>query len=155
MAFFGRGPNRIQNLLTAKDSYSSYKEEVIKDSPYDISLNEYREILNEVNKEIMNMVIDEGESVKLPFLGPLDIMKYKMKLGRTKWIPVDFKKSAELGKRIINNNEHTGGYKYAFRWSKQKTRLMFVHFYRFIPSRRNKRHLAYILNNRIRDYFEK
>ncbi len=155
MGYFGRGPNRIQNPLTFKDSYLSYKEEVIKDSPYDISKSEYKEILNEINKEIMNMVIDEGESVKLPFLGVLDIMKYKMKLGRTKWIPVDFKKSAELGKRIINNNEHTGGYKYTFRWCKQKVRLMFIHFYRFIPSRRNKRHLAYILNNRIRDYFEK
>ena len=101
------------------------------------------------------MVIDDGEIVSLPHLGNFDIIKHKIRLGRTKWIPTDFKKTLELGQRIINTNEHTGGYKYAFRWSKKNIASRKPRRYRFIPSRANKRHLAYILNNRIRDYFQR
>lgn len=155
MAFFGRGKNKIQAPLTFRDSYESLQKEVIKGSPYDISLSDYKDILFTANKEISNMIIDEGESLKIPNLGVFDIVKYKMKLNRTKWIPVDFQKSAELGQRIINLNEHTKGYKYTFRWSKIGVRTACISYYRFVPTRRNKRHLAYILKNNIRDYFEK
>lgn len=156
MAFWGRGKNKYRNPLKEGDAYKDYIKGVDKGSPYDITLKEYREICYAVNKEIARMIIDEGDQVRLPNIGTFDIVKFKVRYGKSHWIPTDFKKSEELGMRILNLNEHTNGYKYVFRWSKRGVAIIRgVSKYKFISTRRNKRYLAYILNNRIRDYFEK
>ena len=53
MAFFGRGPNRVQEPYTLKHVYSFYKNEVEGSRIYDLEYSEYVDITTDFYKEII------------------------------------------------------------------------------------------------------
>ena len=86
-------------------------------------------------------------------MGSLRVKKTKMNFTDKNTLRVDWQASKKFNKRIYHLNEHTGGYKYRFYWSRGIIKNITA--YSFIPTRTNSRRLASILkdNNRELDYF--
>lgn len=125
-------------------------------SPYFVSYEIYSKILKLYFKEIVNIVLEKGDSFKLPCnLGAFQIVKKKMDFSK-RLLPgvIDWKNSLEYHKLIHHINDHSDGYKYLFKWNKRWAKTINITKYRFIATRDNKRLLAYKIINRIRDYFE-
>ena len=57
-------------------------------------------------------------------------------------------------KMIFHLNEHTNGFKYRAYWCKHNMLTTNKTHYQLVMTRDNKRHLAQILKNRVRDYVE-
>ena len=96
--------------------YKTYHK-INKDVPY----VRFKRILDECNKNILDIILNRSEVFKMPFgLGIVCICTYKPKTFTDKSLSVDYKASAEYGKRIYHLNEHSDGYKYRLFWSKQK-----------------------------------
>lgn len=64
---------------------------------------------------------------------------------------MDYKASAEEGKRIYHLNEHSGGYKYRLYWSKIPKTFPDRYRYQLQLVRKNKRELAQLIFNH-KDY---
>lgn len=155
MAFFGRGKNKVQDPYTLSDMYENYIKDKEEDSPYDISYQEYRLIIEDYIKMVMNEVLDNASTFKLPFkLGSIRIIKLDSSLGRKRRYSIDFGLTQKYGKAIYHLNEHSDGYKYMFKWDKKDSYVKHGSFYRFIPTRTNKRRLAFNIKNNITDYFD-
>ncbi len=155
MAFYGRGRNKVQNPYTLKDSYKDYISDKIENSPYHIEYEEYLNIVKDYIKMVMDNIIDKADVFKMPYrLGNLRVVKLDSSLSRNKRYSLDFKLTQKYGKPIFHLNEHSKGYKYMFKWDKLKSIVRHKSFYRFIPTRSNKRKLAYNIKNNIIDYFE-
>lgn len=154
-AFFSRGPNKIQNAYVLGDMYASYIEDKEEYSPYAVSYDEFLSITREYLKMVMSSIINEARTYKLPFrLGSIRVVKLDSSLGRKRRYSLDFSLTHKYGKPIYHLNEHSGGYKYMFKWDKINAYVKHKFYYRFIPTRANKRMLAYNIKNYITDYFE-
>lgn len=154
--YYGRGKNKIQNPYTIPDIYPDYKNNVESDSMYDIPYNTYRAVIEMYFKEVLNILFEKSLSFKFPAsLGTFQIVKKKRnpksKLTGSRYI--NWFDTIKYGKRIFYTNEHSEGFRYFFMWIKDgKTKN--ISKYKFVPTRTNKRKLAYYIKNRIRDYFE-
>jgi len=147
--------NKVQNPYTLKSIYDHYIQDKPERSVYNISFNEYRSIIEDFIKEIVKYMLYEAGTFKLPLrLGTMRIVKLKSSYGRNKRKPVDFNLTKKYGKTIYHFNEHSDGFKYMFKWDKKNCLVKHKTFYRFIPTRTNKRELAYIIKNRLADFFE-
>jgi len=127
-------------------------EEEIEKILVDKSL--YQTICDEFNKLLIDEILINSEEIRLPYrLGTLRIKKSKMKYDDKNKLKIDWAASKKLGKRIYHLNDHTGGYKYKFYWTKGIVKNITA--YSFIPTRTNTRRLASILKdkNRELDYF--
>ena len=114
----------------------------------------YRKICDEFNKLLVDEILISSEEIRLPYrLGTIRIKKSKMKYDDKNKLKIDWAASKKLGKRIYHLNDHTGGYKYRFYWTKGIVKNITA--YSFIPTRTNTRRLASILKdkNRQLDYF--
>ncbi len=155
MAFYGRGKNRIQGCLTLADMYDEYIKDKEEIGPYNITRAEYRTIVEDYIKMVMDEILNKASNFKLPFrLGDLRVVKLDSSLGRKRRYSIDFSLTQKYGKPIYHLNEHSGGFKYMFKWSKKDMYVKHGVFYRFIPTRTNKRRLAYNIKNYITDYFD-
>jgi hypothetical protein len=155
MAFFGRGRNKIQDSYVLKDMYADYINDKEENSPYNISYTEYVNIIRDHTKMVMDNILDKAQSFKMPYrLGTIRIVKLDSSLSRKRRYSLDFSLTQKYGKPIYHLNEHSGGYKYMFKWDKADAYVKHKSFYRFIPTRTNKRKLAYNIKNFITDYFE-
>lgn len=154
--FFSRGPNKIQNLYTYKDSYEEYVKGVDENSPYNISYDEYVIICRKFYKAVMNEILEKGYVFKLPYnMGKIFVDKKKMKITETKkGLGIDWEMTNKCGKVIYHLNEHSRGFKYMFTWQKFTHSMKNKNFYRFVPSRTNKRKLAKLIKSGNYDYFE-
>lgn len=140
---------------TITDFYKSYKNYIIPNSPYDIDYTTFRAILSDYFKYIRDEIMDECKEYKLPCrLGTLQIIKKLPKEFSSKSLCWDWKSTRELGKPVYCLNEHSGYYKYRFFWSKQNCILPYLGKYMFIACRANKRKLAQIIKNNLKDYPE-
>ena len=83
-----------------------------------------------------------------------DIIKHKPKEYTGKSLRIDYAESKKYGKVIYHLNEITNGFKYRYYWNKKNMITKNKTKYQLIMTRDNKRRLAYILKNRIRDYVE-
>lgn len=151
--FFSRGPNKVQDVYTLKDMYSSYIKDIDVDSPYYVSYNEYVDINSMFYKAIVKSMIDEGTRFKLPFaLGELYILKVKK--GPNSKLPINWEATVQTGHTVFNFNEHTAGFGYKFFWTKPyKVKNKFM--YRLVLTRANKRGLAKVIKEKKQDYFER
>lgn len=132
-----------------------YKYFITKSPEYFIEYSQYREIVLKYFKFLSEQVIEEGRVVEIPCrLGTVRIIKHKPKTLTGDSLCVDFKSTKDLSKTIFHLNEHTRGFKYRFLWSKKEAIFINKSKYQLIMSRTNKRRLAYILKNRLRDYSE-
>ncbi len=74
-----------------------------------------------------------------------------------KHLRIDFQHLKKTGQKIYHLNEHRAGYRYQFYWDKKRTGpIKNKFYYKFYPTRKNKRRLAQILKTDFdKDYFEK
>ena len=153
--FYGRSKNKVQNPYTLKDAYKDYIESVDEDSPYFISYELYSLIVEDYIQRIMSEVIDNAGIYKMPYrLGELQVIKLLSSVNRFNRYSIDYNLTNKYGKTIYHLNEHSHGYKYMFKWRKIDSVVINKYKYRFIPTRTNKRKLAYNIKNNIIDYFE-
>jgi hypothetical protein len=132
--------------------YKYYKQKTIPELQVDKQI--FREICDEFNKLMIEKILLNSEEIRLPYrLGALRVKKSKMKYDDKNKLKIDWAASKKLGKRIYHLNDHTGGYKYRFYWTKGIVKNITA--YSFIPTRTNTRTLASILKdkNRQLDYF--
>tara|TARA_E500000305_G_scaffold108637_2_gene111475 strand:+ start:802 stop:1266 length:465 start_codon:yes stop_codon:yes gene_type:complete len=147
-----RGEGNYKKDFGSNDIYMYYKNNTIPE--LQVSKKEFRKICDEFNKLIIDEILINSEEIRMPYrLGTLRVKKSKMKYDDKNKLKIDWAASRKLGKRIYHLNDHTGGYKYRFYWTKGIVKN--VTAYSFIPTRTNTRTLAGILKdkNRELDYF--
>jgi exoribonuclease R len=148
-----RGKGKINKCLTLKDAYKKYVEENKKKNTKFESWKVFKELCNDYNKESLRRVIEESETVKLPYrLGNLTVIKRKLNLGKlskNKWI-IDYQKSKELGFIVYFDND----FKYYIKWDKFKAVFKWKSVYYFKACRTAKRTLASAIKQG-KDYFLK
>ena len=147
-----RGEGNYKKDFGSNDIYMYYKNNTIPE--LQVSKKEFRKICDEFNKLIIDEILINSEEIRMPYrLGTLRVKKSKMKYDDKNKLKIDWAASRKLGKRIYHLNDHTGGYKYRFYWTKGIVKN--VTAYSFIPTRTNTTTLAGILKdkNRELDYF--
>jgi hypothetical protein len=121
MAFFGRGKNKIQNVLNLSDMYDEYVKD--KEEPYDVDRATFMEICDRYYKESVNKIL-EGNIMGLSgAIGTIEINKKKRTSMGTNKQFIDWKTTVETGKVIYHLNEHSNGYNYAINWFKPSSTL--------------------------------
>jgi len=147
-----RGEGNYKKDYGSNDVYKYYKKTIIPELQVDKQT--FRKICDEFNKLIIEEILTNSEEIRFPYrLGTLRIKKSKMKYDDKNKLKIDWAASRKLGKRIYHLNDHTGGYKYRFYWTKGIVKNITA--YSFIPTRTNTRTLASILKDKDRqlDYF--
>lgn len=146
--------HKIKSDFGINDFYKFYQKNygVVKDKV------KYRDILKEFNDEIINLIIEETVTYKLPYLGfeitiRKDKRKPKIKNGKlVNNIPPNWKATNELwerdadakAKKIIvrHNNYHTSGYVFRVYCKKFKSNLRYKNLYKFKANRNFTRRLS-------------
>jgi len=142
--------------------YKKYKEVIIdKTSVYNVTRRQHTDVLKQINAGIMKLIIEKSFEFTAPFrLGYYRVktrqMKYKFHENgdlNTRQIPVDYKATKEMWARnpeakakkklVFITNEHYDEQKPFFYWNKQRINFTNGRFKSFVPSRANKRALAY------------
>lgn len=150
---------------TNTQAYNSFKSEhkglakKIKDR------KTWESILRDLNFGHYLIMLEHGCFIKLPYgFGKVGITKYKKKMtridenGEQKIIlPIDWKKTAEMGKTIYHTNLHTDGHKCSLYWDQANSRFPLSKFFKIEGVRKLNRHMAaYLLepneSNRIDKY---
>jgi len=98
-------------------------------------------------------MLETGEKRRLPAgLGEFAIKKKKRKRFKVSPegksfinLPVDWKKSKEMGKKIYIFNYHTEGYGFSWKWFKNSAHFRFWDLWYFKPSRVTARMLSHYL----------
>lgn len=145
-----------RKCYTIADFYLSYKKYIEKDTPYDVDLKVFKSIVTDYFKYIRDEVMLNCKEFKLPCrLGTLSIVKHMPKEYTGKSLRWDWKATREAGRPVYLLNEHSGYFKYRFFWSKKDCLLTNKSRYQFVASRDNKRNLAQIIFNKLKDYPEK
>ena len=140
---------------TVADFYTNYKKSIDPNTQYDVDLKTYKAIVTDYFKYIRDEIMYNCKEFKLPYrLGTLQVIKHQPKEFSGKSLRWDWKASKEIGKPVYLLNEHCGGWKYRFHWSKKNCLLTNKGKYQFIASRENKRTLAQIIFNKLKDYPE-
>lgn len=171
-----RGLAVVKSSTKTKDIYQFYKEN-IKSVPsiitgektlgkYNISSKLYSNIIKDINKEIIKLMILENFEYKLPYrLGLLSIKQKKIKFEldekgelKTKKLSLDFKATKDLWKEdeeakknkslIFYTNEHTNGNKVSWWWSKKGASTLGIKVYYFKPCREMSRTPAKYLKDK-------
>jgi hypothetical protein len=134
--------------------YEEYIKGVEKDSPYDISYAQFRDICVKYYKRLMDHLF-EGDLYIMPYrLGELYITGKRPKNFNKKTLPVDWAQTTKLGKIVNHFNDHSNYYKYRFTWSKKNHNFKNKTKYRMVFTRANKRRLASIIKSGDYNFFE-
>jgi len=151
MAYFGRGKNRYQDPYTLKDMYTEYIKD--KEGPYEVSYKDFVDICREYYKELSELILD-GDIVKLPFrLGFLSVIS-KPTTTNLKAAPIDWKATVELGKKVVETNDHSDYTSYQFKWQKKNRAFVpNLEKYQLVMTRKNKRELAARIKSGEYQYF--
>lgn len=136
--------------------YDDYIKGVAEDSPYMVSYTQYRAICEAFYKQVMVELLEKTKAFKMPYnMGKLFVDKKKVPFANPKKLAIDWAATNEHGKVIYHLNEHSRGYKYILVWEKAPFKLKNKSFYRFVPSRFNKRRLAQLVKSGDYDYFSR
>ena len=140
---------------TGHNFYDSYLEYVEDNPLYQVEYRVFRDIINDYFKYLRDELIENGKEVKLPCrMGTIQIVEHKPKEYTGKSLRIDYAESKKAGKVIYHLNEHSNFYKYRIYWNKQNMITPNKTKYQLVMTRDNKRHLAQIIKNHIRDYRE-
>ena len=153
--YFSRGKNKVQHPYCLPDIYEYYTNYTGNNDMYNISKEEFSNIISDFYKNIVSAVLRKNIVFKMPYtMGSLRVVKTKVSLKRLNILSVNWKETVNQSKYIHHLNEHSRGYKYYFFWNKhnQKNKNMF--FYRLVMTRSNKRTLAKLIKSNKYDYFE-
>jgi hypothetical protein len=122
-----------------------------------VSKKDYQDICKKANHYIINQLIENHESFKIPEkLGTLYIQKIKIP-EHLKDRAIDYKNTKKYGKPIYHNNNHSNNYFVKFKWDKSNIKLSNKNIYTFKSTRTNNRNLAKHIKegHPIMDYLEK
>lgn len=143
---------RIRVDFGIRDVYNHYKTTTVEQlqKPYET----FTTVLRDFNQILVDEILLHSKEIKLSHrLGWLRVKKSKMSFKDKNKLRIDWQATKKAGKKIYHTNDHRSGYKYRFFW--KKDRISGDSPYSFIPTRTNKRRLAYILkNDKSIDYFE-
>lgn len=140
---------------TVADFYTNYKKSIDPNTQYDVDLKTYKAIVTDYFKYIRDEIMYNCKEFKLPCrLGTLQVIKHQPKEFSGKSLRWDWKATKEIGKPVYLLNEHCGGWKYRFHWSKKNCLLTNKGKYQFIASRENKRSLCKNIKQHLKDYVE-
>ena len=140
---------------TIADYYESYCGYVEDNPLYQVSYKVFRSIVSDYFRYLRDEIIENGKEVKLPCrMGTLSIVKHKPKEYTGKSLRIDYGESKKQGKMVFHLNEHSDFFKYRAYWNKQNMLTKNKTYYQLVLTRDNKRHLAQIIKNRVRDYVE-
>lgn len=140
----------IQYRTTSAEAYKSFKE---ANPRIDITYSQFNQIIRTCNEMIMEYVMETGEKFKLPHgFGTISIHKWRPKRTRTRPdgvtvnnLPIDWVKTRQTGKRILQLNFHTGGYKFRWVWFHTTAKFRHHSVFSFKPNRSASRKLAQYL----------
>lgn len=142
---YNRPKERLHCKYGMPAFYAYYKEHTIPELR--VSHTKYCEILDDVNKRIVDYIL-QGEEVKLPCgCGRLLIHKQKMWYGDSNRLRIDWARTKATGAKCYHLNEHRDGHIYRWHWNKLSIRNPNAVIYSFIPCRKAKRTLAAILKS--------
>jgi hypothetical protein len=146
-----RGPGKKKADVGVSTMYHAYRKHLKGKNQTRVNYSQYSELIDECNKKIKSLLIDEAEIVKLPFkLGFLHVHKWEAEWFDNKFWPVDFKASKDNGFRVLHKN----AVYYPIRWGKlTKGNYYNKQRYKFTPCRQIKRDLAYNIKVKKQDYF--
>ncbi len=146
--------NKFFSDFGIPEYYQFYRETV----KYDKFLSKYSENkeliadkvkFNEIITDFFKLISEKilkGEIIDFPSnLGNLGIKKKKMNFGgllKYNKLQVDWKTYKATGKITYFTNDHTDGHYAKWIWNKSKCRIPTKTYYKFIPSRTNKRAIA-------------
>ncbi len=179
-----RGKSLVKSNTKTKDIYQFYKEnlkpiytfkENIEENKenktlgeYDISSKMFSNILRDINKELIKIMILENFEFKIPYrLGLISLKQKKIKIKldengelETKNLSLNFKATKDLWKEddeakknkslIFYTNEHTNGNKVSWWWSKKGANTLGIKVYYFKPCREMSRsHTPYLKDEKL------
>jgi hypothetical protein len=164
-----RGPRKVTVDYGRADVFKSFKKD--ENTP-DLDRSTHSKVLNEFNKEVSRLILEEAFEFLLPArVGTLRIKKYKPKifnkdgsLKKDKLNP-NWKKTNELWnkdpeakaqkKLVYHTNEHSDGYEYKWHFSNYRSMCENKSAYCFIPTRTNKRAITALVTDEefTGDYF--
>ncbi len=162
-----RGQRRYQAEFGPIDYYRYYRRTtknknkrhkfVLLDESKRVNYNLYSDILNDYFLEVIKEIFD-NQRYKLPCnFGFVQVRKNKARTISTKnkiGLPIDWKESRRLHKRIYLTNEHREGFVYKIMW--KRGRHPGITWYCFKPCRIFKRRLAFELkSNKSLDFYER
>lgn len=148
--------NKYQHCYTLKDIYSDYIKDIPEGDPRYVSIKQFTKIISEYNKAIMELVIYESKVFKLPFrLGHFGVIKKKPKKYTNATMGIDWELYNKDNIYAIHLNDHCGGYKYRYHWSKKQCMMHNRNLFRLVLSRHNKRELAKAIKEVRVDYPER
>lgn len=140
---------------TVPSFYNYYLDQIEQDTVYDISYGLYRKIIIDYFSYLRDELIENGKKVKLPNrLGSIQIVKHQPKYWDGRSLRIDYQASKKENKLVYLLNEHSNFYKYRCYWDKGDMLVKNKTKYQLIMTRANKRHLAQIIKNKIRDFEE-
>lgn len=134
---------------TSRENYNKWKETHPNSK---LSYVEFQNIIYSFNYAFRDYLLETGDKGKLPWgIGDFSITKYKPK--KTKIVdgkeiinlPVDWKATKLLGKKVYHLNRHTEGYKFKWQWFIESARFKMCEIFTFKPSRITSRFLNHYL----------
>lgn len=127
----------------------AYKRFCQQNPGVQITCKDFRTIVRAFNTEMREHILQTGDRLKVGMLGSFSINKKKtrrfveLKTGEQYIIlPVDWKKSKQLGKRVYHLNHHSDGYRYSWIWFRDDARSRFSDIWYFKAARPSSRRIT-------------
>lgn len=149
-----RSPKKFKAHYTLTDVYQYYLR--IVDPELHVDYKTFRKLNKQIYNEINQEVLYNSENVQLPYgVGQLVVLKRPMRFGSDRIIPLDYKKTKELGKRVFHMNEIRNNQIYKYSWVKVG-RVINKGYYTFKAIRERTRELSGILQTKPEiEYFDR
>lgn len=125
-------------------SKATYNRFVEENPSINITYTEYQNIIYAFNYAFRDYLLETGEKAKLPWgIGNFAISKRIPIREKTNpktgepviSLPVDWKKTRELGYKVYHLNTHTEGYKFRVKWFISSARFKMCEIWTFKPNR--------------------
>lgn len=141
----------VEYRTTQRDVYNRFK---LKYPEVDIDYNTWCIVIYNFNYAFRDYILETGNKAKLPFgFGEFTITKYKPRKEKTLTdgtpvvgLPINWKRSKELGQIVYHMNYHTEGFKFKWFWNRETARFERHTLWNFKPSRVTSRLLNHYLN---------
>src|SRR3990167_2305667 len=149
-----RGKSKHKADYGAKALYEFYARITAKSLQVDS--NKFYTVIRDFNDMVAERILQGGD-FKVPFSnGYIRVFKYTY--GKRKSLPIDYKRTYELGFRVAHLNDERDGAIYRWRWIKP-TKVQrvkpYLQYYSFTPCRKIKRLLKKALTeNPSLDFYE-
>lgn len=144
---------KVDYRSTSKEVFKNFK---LKHPEVNLNYLEWCNILYSFNSGFRDLCLETGFRLKFPYgLGEFCITKWKPKKKKILDsglevinLPVDWKKTKQMGKKIYHMNFDTGGYKFRWLWVQSSARFYFSSVWNCKPSRVSSRLITHYLKQK-------